>query len=111
MSATRLMPYTGTLETPDGGSTKDDYNNDVPTTATTTVLCGWDQNQQGENTVDTAQQAETVRIFIEAGAVATAASVLTVGDDVFQLAGIPWKVQNKRTGAVSHLEVLGRQVR
>lgn len=111
MDPTRLMQINATLTSPDGSTSKDDYNNDVPGVTSTAVKCWVEQVKASESTVDTAQGSETWKLYLPAGCGATKDSTLTIGIKEYEFDGPPWTATNPRTGIATHIEATGRQVR
>jgi len=110
MNPARLLTLTGTLThvAVDEDAERDDYNNPIPTTTTSTVECWIEQASASESTVDTAFQAEDYRIYLEAGTVVSGADRLTVLGVTYEIVGPPWPAVSPRTRQVTHIEAKGR---
>lgn len=122
MNPTRLLTLTATithLSMPPDPET-DEYGNPQPAETTITADCELQQTRRAEDTVDADRQVDERTLFLspmgldeddEPVEVPTSGyDSVDVAGDTFQLIGPPWRARNPRTGEVSHIEALVRQV-
>lgn len=102
MSLRRLMSQPLTVQ--HNTFSADDYNNDVPGTATTTDLLGYlEQTASTERVNDRETVTVERQCWIPAGTVITALDRVVYGNQTFQVVGSPAIMWNPRTRKESHI--------
>lgn len=111
MSLAALMNRACTVTHITDDGPPDEYGDPTEQTTTTSTVCYCEQRNASEDTVNADTQAEDWLVMLPAATAVDGNDRVTVGSLVLEVQGPPWPAYNPRTAAVSHIELIGRQVK
>lgn len=104
MDVRRLLTDTCTITRVTADGPPDGHGNPTETTTTATAKCWLYQDRRSENQRAGDQQIEGWVLVLPATADVDGNDRVAVGGRTFEVTGPPWRAENPRTGAVSHIE-------